>query len=219
MPIQDDKMQKTFVFLPDTATVAQALDKLEQSGGKQWWTLVITTSGGQIAATTFAELGELVDKYGSALFAARLADVQADLSAQTRATVEADSMDAHAAEALARRSSGGMVVVTAKGVPIGIISTMRAPISPGTYERPKPIKGPTRSGGGAPGVSFTGPQAEFASSTLVQLYGEYVKLSEDARATWKPNGKEPPTQPCGHQAWPELAADGKWVCSQCKKPI
>jgi antitoxin (DNA-binding transcriptional repressor) of toxin-antitoxin stability system len=219
MPIQDDKIQKTFVFMPDTATVAQALDKLEQSGGKQWWTLLIRTSNGQIAATTFAKLGELVDKYGPALFAARLADLQADLSAKPRATAEADSLDTHTAEALAQRSSGGMVVVTAKGAPIGIISTMRAPISPEMYERPKPSKGPTRSAGGLPGASFTVPQAEFAASTLVQLYGEYVKLSEDARATWKPNGKEPPTQPCGHPAWPELAADGKWVCSQCKNPI
>jgi hypothetical protein len=68
-------------------------------------------------------------------------------------------------------------------------------------------------------VSDTLREGLFASSSLVELYGEYVQLSQDARAAWKPNGKQPPAQPCGHIAWPELAADGKWVCSQCKQPI
>jgi hypothetical protein len=61
---------------------------------------------------------------------------------------------------------------------------------------------------------------EFASSALVQLYGEYVNLADEARSAWKPNGKSPPVQTlCGHRAWPELNAKGKWVCSQCKTLI
>jgi len=184
MSIQDEALKKTFVSVPDTATVTQAVAALKQAGGKGWWTLLVTHSDGHIGATTFTELAKLVDKFGPALFAARLADLPVPLKA--RPTVEADNVDAHTAEVLAGRR--GMLVVTAKGVPIGMMSSeMR--------------------------------EGLFASSSLVELYGEYVQLSQDARAAWKPNGKKPPAQPCGHIAWPELAADGKWVCSQCKQPI
>ena len=184
MPIQDEALKKTFVSVPDTATVAQAVAALKQAGGQGWWTLLVTHSDGQIGATTFTELAELVDKFGPALFSARLADLPVPLKVPP--TVEADKVDARTAEVLAGRR--GMLVVTAKGVPVATISdTLR--------------------------------EGLFASSSLVELYGEYVQLSQDARAAWKPNGKKPPAQPCGHIAWPELAADGKWVCSQCKRPI
>ena len=185
MPIQDEALKKTFVSVPDTATVAQAVAALKQAGGQGRWTLLVTHSDGHIGATTFTELAKLVDKFGPALFAARLADLPVPLKA--RPTVEADSVDTRTAEVLVGRH--GMVVVTAKGVPVATISdTIRS-------------------------------EGLFVSSSLVELYGEYVQLSQDARAAWKPNGKKPPAQPCGHIAWPELAADGKWVCSQCKQPI
>ncbi len=184
MPIQNEALKKTFVSVPDTATVAQAVAALKQASGQGWWTLLVIKSDGQIGATTFTELAKLVDRFGPAFFTARLADLPMPLKA--RPTVEADSVDAHTAEVLVGRR--GMVVVTAKGVPVATISdAMRS-------------------------------EGVFASSSLVELYGEYVQLSEEARAAWKPNGKELPAQPCGHKAWPELAADGKWVCSQCKQP-
>jgi len=184
MPIQDETLKKTFVSVPDTATVAQAVAALKQAGGQGFWTLLVTHSDGQIESTTFTELANLVDKFGPALFTARLADLPVPLKA--RPIVEADSVDAHTAEVLADRR--GMLVVTAKGVPVGMMSSEVR-------------------------------EALFASSSLLELYGEYVQLSEDARAAWKPNGKKPPAQPCGHKAWPELAAKGEWVCSQCKQPI
>jgi len=185
MSIQNEALRKTFVSVPDTATVTQAVAVLKQAGGQGWWTLLVTHSDGQIGATTFTELAKLVDKFGPALFGARLADLPVPL--KVRPSIEADNVDAHTAEVLAGRR--GMLVVTEKGVPVATISdTMRS-------------------------------EGLFASSSLVELYGEYVQLSEDARAAWKPNGKKPPAQPCGHIAWPELAADGKWVCSQCKQPI
>ena len=56
------------------------------------------------------------------------------------------------------------------------------------------------------------------SPMLTQLYGEYVKLSQDERATWRPQGKAPPQYRCGCRAWPEFA-NSRWVCSQCKQPI
>ena len=185
MPIQDEALKKTFVSVPYTATVAQAVAALKQAGGQGWWTLLVTHSDGHIGATTFTELAKLVDKFGPALFTARLADLPVPL--KTRPTVEASSLDVGAVK-LPAQGSGGMLVVTAQGVPVAMISdTLR--------------------------------EGLFASSSLVELYGEYVQLSQDARAAWKPNGKKPPAQPCGHIAWPELAADGKWVCSQCKQPI
>lgn len=185
MPIQDEAPRKTFVSVPDTATIAQAVAALKQAGGQGWWMLLVTHSDGHIGATTFNELAKLVVKFGPALFTARLADLPVPLKA--RPTVEASSLDAGTAK-LPAKGSGGMVVVTEKGVPVATVSdTLR-----------------------------DGP---FASSSLVELHGEYIQLSEDARAAWKPNGKQPPTQPCGHKAWPELAASGEWVCSQCKRPI
>ena len=185
MPIQDVALKKTFVSVPDTATVAQAVAALKQASGQGFWTLLVTHSDGHIGATTFNELAKLVDKFGPALFTARLADLPVPL--KTRPTVEASSLDAGTAK-LPAQGSGGMVVVTEKGVPVATVSdTMR--------------------------------EGLFAASSLVELYGEYLQLSEDARAAWRPSGKQPPTQPCKHKAWPELAASGKWVCSQCKRPI
>jgi hypothetical protein len=184
MPIQDVALKKTFVLVPDTATVAQAAATLRQAGGQGFWTLLVTHNDGHIGATTFNELAKLIDKFGPALFAARLADLPVPLKA--RPTIEADSVDVHTAQVLADRR--GMLVVTSKGVPVGMMSSERREVL-------------------------------FAASSLVELYGEYIQLSEDARAAWKPNGKQPPTQPCKHRAWPELAANGKWVCSQCKRPI
>jgi len=183
MPIQDVALKKTFVSVPDTATVAQAVAALKQAGGQGFWTLLVTRSDGHIGTTTFNELAKLVDEFGPALFAARLADLPVPL--KVRPTVEADSVDTHTAKVLAERHR--MLVVTAKGEPVGVMSSVVREV--------------------------------ITASSLVELYGEYIQLSEDARAAWRPSGKQPPTQPCKHKAWPELAADGQWVCSQCKRPI
>ena len=69
MPIQDKALKKTFVSVPYTATVAQAVAALKQAGGQGWWTLLVTHSDGHIGATTFTELAKLVVKFGPALFA------------------------------------------------------------------------------------------------------------------------------------------------------
>jgi hypothetical protein len=187
MPIPSDRIIKTFVSVPDTATVAQALTALQQAGGYEWWTLLIARSDGQIAATSVSVIHRLLlDRYGSASFAVRLADLS--VAENIRKTVETDSTTLAQAEEDARHSPGKILVVTEKNVPVGLIGDL-------------------------------GIEREMFTSSLVQLYGEYTKLSQDARAAWKPGGKEPPTQPCGHKAWPELDASGKWVCNQCKKPI
>ena len=183
MPIQDEALTKTFVSVPDTATVAQAVAALKQADGHGFWTLLVTHGDGHVEATTFNELAKLVDQFGPALFAARLADLPVPL--KTRPAVEADGVDAHTAQVLADRNT--MLVVTSKGVPVGVMSS--------------------------------GVREVIMAPSLVQLYGEYLQLHEDARAAWRPSGKQPPTQPCKHKAWPELAASGKWVCSQCKQPI
>ena len=214
MPIPVDRLQKTFVLAQETDAVAKALDAWQKAGGQGWWTLLITKSDEQIVATTFNELDELLDKFGPALFTARVADLPLPLAACVTAEVEA------ADERLSRR---GMLVVTEQGKPIGFVAeAMRSAVVPPSARRRDRLEAIKREqtvrGEKAP-FSFSA-QEGFASSSLVELYGEYVKLGEDRRAQWRPAALPVPTQrPCGHAAWPELNDKGKWVCGQCKKPV
>ena len=214
MPIPVDRLQKTFVPAQEMDAVTSVLGAWQKAGGQGWWTLLITKSDEQIVATTFNELDELLDKFGPALFAARLADLPLPLTACV--TAEAEAAD----ERLSRR---GMLVVTEQGKPIGFVAeAMRSAVVPPSARRRDRLEAIKREqslrGEKAP-LSFSTQEA-FASSSLVELYGEYVKLGEDTRAQWRPAALPVPTlRPCGHTAWPELNDKGKWVCSQCKRPI
>lgn len=215
MPIED-KLQKTFVSAQETDPVAQVLDAWQKAGGQGWWTLFIAKSDGQIAATTLYELDALLDRLGPALFAARLADLPLPLTACVTAEAEA------AGERMSR-GRGKTVVVTSKGRPIGFIAGAKrsAVVSPSSRRRERldALKR-DRTTRGEKGSLSLSAQEGFAASSLVELYGEYVKLSEDERAEWKPAALPAPTlQPCGHTAWPELNDKGQWVCGECKRPV
>ena len=219
MPIEG-KLQKTFVPAQETDTVAKVLDAWQKAGGEGWWTLLVAKSDGQIAATTFNELDALLEKLGPALFTARLADLP--LPFALCAAIEADNMVGSADE-LIRRQRGKMLIVTSKGALIGFMAevTRSAVVSPSSRRnnRLERIKREQTARGEKGLISFS-TQEGFAASSLVELYGEYVKLGEDKRAQWKPVALPVPAQqPCGHKAWPELNDKGKWVCGQCKKPV
>jgi hypothetical protein len=213
MPIED-KLQKTFVPAQETDTVARVLEAWQKAGGQGWWLLLIAQGDGQTVATTFNELDALLDKLGPALFAARLADLSLPLTPCVTAEVKA---------ADERMSHRGMLVVTLNGEPIGFMAeAMRSAVVPPSSRRRDRLEAlkwdQTTRGEKAP-LSFS-TQAGFAASSLAELYGEYVKLSEDRRAQWQPAALPVPTlQPCGHTAWPVLNDKGKWVCGQCKRPV
>lgn len=179
--MSDEKLEKAFVTLPETATLAQALEALVQAHGEGWWTLLAVKGDGSIVATTFNKISEKVNEYGPALFTAPLPNLPVRWE-------KCDVMDAArvSEQTLEHRDAMKMLVVTEQGVPVRRIKTIRL------------------------------ADGAFASTSLVQLYGEYVQLRDDERAKWKPSGKEPPKHRCGKAAWPELAANGKWVCSACK---
>ncbi len=213
MPIED-KLQKTFVPAQETDTVAQVLDAWQKAGGQGWWTLLVAKSDGQTVATTFDELDALLDKFGPALFAARLGDLPLPLT-------PCDTVEVQAADK--QMSRRGMLVVTLKGKPIGFMAeaTRSAVVLPSSrrHDRLDALKRERTTRGEKGMISFS-PQEGFAASSLVELYGEYVKLGQDKRAQWHPAALPVPVQqPCGHTAWPELNDRGKWVCGQCKKPV
>ena len=213
MPIED-KLQKTFVPAQETDTVAQMLNAWQKAGGQGWWTLLVAKRDGQTVATTFDELDALLDKLGTALFAARLGDLPLPLTPCV--TVEVEAADE-------RMSRQGMLVVTSKGEPIGFMAqAVRSAVVPPSSRRRERLDAFRRrraTRDGKEPFSFS-PQESFAASSLVELYGEYVKLGEDRRAQWQPAALPVPVQqPCGHTAWPELNDRGKWVCGQCKKLV
>ena len=120
-------------------------------------------------------------------------------------------------------SRGKTLVVTSQGKPIGFMAeAMRSAVVPPSSRRRERLdafkREQTRRGEQGP-LSFS-IQEGFAASSLVELYGEYVKLGEDKRAQWHPAALPVPVQqPCGHTAWPELNDKGKWVCGKCKQPV
>jgi hypothetical protein len=213
MPIVD-KLQKTFVPAQETDTVAQVLDAWQKAGGQGGWTLLVAKRDGQTVATTFDELDALLDKLGPALFSARLSDLPLPLA-------PCDTVERKAAgEQISHR---GMLVVTSQGEPIGFMAeavrSVVLPPSSRRHDRLDALKRRRATQGEHEPFSFS-PQESFAASSLVELYGEYVKLGEDKRAQWQPAALPVPVQqPCGHTAWPELNDKGQWVCGQCKKPV
>ena len=214
MPIPAKELKTTFVLAQETETVTQVLDAWQKSGGQGWWTLLIAKSDGQIVATTLNELDTLLDRFGPALFTARLVDLALPLTPCVTAEVEA---------ADERMSRGKTLVVTSQGKPIGFMAeAMRsAVVSPSSRRRERldALKRERTTRGEKGPLSFSA-QEGFAASSLVELYGEYVKLGQDKRAQWQPAALPAPVQqPCGHTAWPELNDKGKWACGKCKQPV
>ena len=121
MPISDEALQaekNRFIAVRGDATVGQAIAALQAEDGQPWWHLLVQAGDGSWGVTRFADLYASLERMASA------ADVtlggRKDLTIAT--TVERDSIETRAAQALALKSPGGLLVVTEDGMPIGILA-------------------------------------------------------------------------------------------------
>ena len=150
MPISDEALQmekNRFLAMKSEATVGQACAALNALGGQPWWHLVVRMDDGSWAVARFSELtvagttSEAVETQLIALEQLRVA-----------AAVERDSIETKMAQTLARKSPARVLVVTANGVPVGIL-----------------CEGIRRS---------AAPSGGLTSANLDQLGGKYVKLKD-----------------------------------------
>ena len=121
MPISDEALQNEknrFIAVKGDANVGQAIAALQAEGGQPWWHLLVQADDGSWGVTRFADLYASLERMASA------ADVRLggrkDLTIAT--TVERDRLETRAAQALALKSPGGLLVVTVGGMPIGILA-------------------------------------------------------------------------------------------------
>ena len=151
MPISDEALQmekNRFLAVKGEATVGQACAALKSVGGQPWWHLVVQMDDGSWTVARFSELP------GATATTSEAGETQ--LSTLDRLTiapaVERDSVETKTAQTLARKSPAHTVVVTANGLPVGIL-----------------CEG-TRRG--------AGPSGGLTSANLDQLGRKYVKLKD-----------------------------------------
>ena len=121
MPITDEDLQEpknSFIAVKGEATVGQAIAALEAAGGQPWWHLVVKRDDGSWGITRFGDLFTALQRMATAS-EVRLGG-RKDLIAA--ASIERDSMETRAGRALASKSPGGVLVVTANGMPVGILA-------------------------------------------------------------------------------------------------
>ena len=150
MPISDDALHKeknSFIAVKGETTVGLAIAALQYLGGQPWWHLVVRLDDGSWGVARFSHLCNALGRVARAS-EVRLGGCK-DLSVVN--AVERKSLDTKAAQALARKSPGHMLVVTVQGLPVGIL-----------------VEGVTR---GAGALSLTSP-------SLDDLCGKHVKLSD-----------------------------------------
>jgi hypothetical protein len=150
MPISDEALRReknSFIAVKGETTVGQAIAALKDLGGQPWWHLVVRLDGGSWGVAKFSDLCNSLGRMARAS-EVRLGGCK-DLSVVN--AVERKSLDTKAAQALARKSPGHILVVTVQGLPVGIL-----------------VEGVTR---GAAALSLTSP-------SLDDLGGKYVKLSD-----------------------------------------
>ena len=155
MPISDDALQKEknrFIAVKDDAKFGQVVAALNAVGGKPWWQVVVRADDGSWRAARISEVGAALATNKNAA-EVRLRDTT---ELNPVAAAEQNSLDTKAAQALARQSPGGVLLVTKNGVPVGIL-----------------VEGVRRGGG----TSNTGGLA-LSSTSLDQLGGKYVKLKD-----------------------------------------
>ena len=151
MPISDEALQmekNRFLAVKGEATVGQACAALNAVGGQPWWHLVVRMNDGSWAVTRFSELTT------SAATTSEAGETQLSALEQLRtaSAVERDSIDTKTAQTLARKSPAHVLVVTASGLPVGIL-----------------CEGTRRS---------AAPSGGLTSANLEQLGGKYVKLKD-----------------------------------------
>lgn len=148
MPISDEALQSAknrFIAVSAEATVGQAIAALRDLAGQPWWHLVVQMDDGVWGVTKFTDLHASLEKMATA------AEVR--LGGRTgltiAAAVERDSIETKAALALAGKSPGRVLVVTTRGIPVGIL-----------------FEGASRGG------------LSISSATLGELGGKYVNLKD-----------------------------------------
>jgi len=120
MPIAKEALENTrnrFIAVKGEATVAQTLAALQELGGQQWWHLVV-----QINKATWGimRVGDLCQGLETTPTDsdARLGDWP---GLKPGIVVEQDSMETRAAQALAKKSPGSVLLVTNGVMPLGIL--------------------------------------------------------------------------------------------------
>jgi hypothetical protein len=150
MPISDEALQmekNRFLAVKGEATVGQACAALKALGGQPWWHLVVRMNDGSWAVARFSELTAAATASGAG-------ETQTSALEQLRiaSAVERESIETKTAQTLARKSPARVLVVTANGLPVGILS-----------------EGTMRS---------AAPSGGLTSANLDQLGGKYVKLKD-----------------------------------------
>lgn len=120
MPISDEALQNAkngFIAVAGDATVGQAIAALQGEGGQPWWHVLVRMDDGSWGVTRFADLYLSLERMATAA-EVRLGGRK---GLTTTTSIERDSMETRAAQALARKSPGGLLVVTVNGMPAGIL--------------------------------------------------------------------------------------------------
>jgi hypothetical protein len=154
MPITDDALQKEknrFIAVTGDAKFGQLIAALNAVGGQPWWHAVVKLSDGSWGAARISKIGESLAATDDAA-ETRISDVG---GMQTIVAVERNTLETKEAQALAKKSAGGVLLVTENGAPVGIM-----------------VEGFRRGGGSSSGG------LALSSTSLDQLGGKYVKLKD-----------------------------------------
>lgn len=120
MPISNEALENNknrFIAVKGEATVAQALAALRELGGQPWWHLLVQTSKDEWGITRVGDLCQGLETTPTDSDA-RLGDWPGLLQAKV---VEQSSMETRAAQTLAKKSPGSVLVVTDGVMPLGIL--------------------------------------------------------------------------------------------------
>jgi hypothetical protein len=148
MPISDEALQSAknrFIAVSGEATVGQAIAALAAQAGQPWWHLLVQMDDGVWGVTKFTDLHASLEKMATAA-EVRLGGRKGLTVAPT---VERDSIETKAALALAGKSPGCVLIVTDRGMPVGIL-----------------FEGASRGG------------VSISSAKLGELGGKYVNLKD-----------------------------------------
>jgi hypothetical protein len=118
MPISEEALQKEtnrFIAVKGEARVGQALAAFNALDAQPWWHLVVQKPDGSWATARFRDLG-LPDVAGAADTSVNDLETLIATSAVERDTIETKDAQAHA-----RQSPSRVLVVTASGIPVGIL--------------------------------------------------------------------------------------------------
>lgn len=148
MPVSEEALRKEtnrFIAVKGEARVGQALAAFKALAAQPWWHLVVQRRDGSWAVARFRDLSALSD--------AGADDTQVnDLENLTpTSAVERDTIETKDAQAQARKSPSRVLVVTANGLPVGIL-----------------VEGARRSAGGP----------TLAAADVNRLGGKYIKLKD-----------------------------------------